>query len=164
LSRKKLISIASGEALEQWTLKVACGVFYSKVATQERQRIADDHVIDEYLIGEGLFAKRWHPNCGLYMRAALGQSVLGVNAISLAPATAVWENEKRYLGIRLSLIGLEFAVLFDPRGVNPAQLASEGWCFRPSDVSFRSRQRTHWLILTWPAGTPGRVIELTMTG
>jgi len=163
LSRKTLISTISGEALEQWILKVACGLFYSKIASQERQQIARDHAVEESIIAEGLFSKRWHRNCGLYMRAAIGQLVPGVNAISLAPATAVYENEKRYVGIRVSLIGLEFAVVFDPRGVNPSQLASEGWHFRPTDVSFRSGLRRHWLILTWPAGVPGRVIEMTMT-
>lgn len=163
LSRKKVISVVSGEALEQWILKVACGLFFSKIASHERRQIANDHAIDDRIIAEGLFSKRWHRNCGLYMRAAIGQLVPGVNAISMAPATAIYENEKRYVGVRVTIIGLEFGVIFDPRGVNPAQLASEGWHFRPSDVSFRSRQRTHWLILTWPAGTPGRVIEMTMT-
>ena len=163
LSRKRLISIVSGEALEQWILKVACGLFFSKIASHERRQIANDYVIDDRIILEGLFSKRWYPNCGLYMRAATGQLVPGVNAVSVAPATAIYENEKRYVGIRVCMIGLEFAVVFDPRGVNPAQLASEGWHFRPTDLSFRSRQRTHWLILTWPPGVPGRVIELTMT-
>jgi hypothetical protein len=59
----------------------------------------------------------------------------------MAPATSV--NEKRYVGIRVWIIGLASAVIFDPRGANTTQLAAEGWYFRPTDVSFRSRQRTH---------------------
>jgi hypothetical protein len=124
-----------------------------------QRRVRQHH--EDSIIAEALFSKRWFPNCGLYMRAAIGQRVPGVNAISVATATSV--NEKRYIGIRVDIIGLEFAVIFDPRGANPTQLASEGWHFRPTDVSFRSRQRTHWLILTWPAGVPGRVIEMTMS-
>jgi hypothetical protein len=132
-SRKRLASIVSGEALEQWILKVACGLFYSKIAFYDRQQIANDHAIENSIIAEGLFSKRWFPNCGLYMRAAIGQRVAGVNAISMAPATSV--SEKRYVGVRVNIIGLEFAVIFDPRGANPTQLASEGWRFRPTDVS-----------------------------
>jgi hypothetical protein len=116
------------------------------------------HAIEDSIIAEGLFSKRWFPN--LYMRAAIGQRVPGINEISMAPAISV--TEKRFVGIRVDIIGLEFAVVFDPRGANPIQLASEGWHFRPTDVSFRSRQRTHWLILTWPAGVQSRVIEMTM--
>jgi hypothetical protein len=48
----------------------------------------------------------------------------------------------------MEIIGLEFAVIFDPRGASTTQLAAEGWHFRPTDVSFRSKLRTHWLILT----------------
>jgi hypothetical protein len=80
------------------------------------------------------------------MRAAIGQRVTGVNAISMAPLTAL-TPEKRYLGIRVSIIGLEFAVVFDPRH-DAVTLAAEGWYLRPTDVSFRSKLRSHWLILT----------------
>jgi hypothetical protein len=163
LSRKTTISIVSGEALEQWILKVACGLFYAKIASRDRHQIAKDHLVEDSIIAEGLFSKRWHRDCGLYMRAAVGQLVPGVNTISLVPATATLGDEKRYVGVRVSMIGLEFAVLFDPRGLYPDQLAAEGWYLRPSDVSFRSQQRRHWLILTWPPGTPGRVIEMVMT-
>lgn len=158
VSRKRLISIVSGEALEQWILKVACGLFYSKIASHNGLRIAIDHAIEDAVIAEGLFSKRWFSNCGLYMRVAIGQRVTGINAISMAPLIAL-TPEKRYLGIRVSIIGLEFAVIFDPRH-DAATLAAEGWRLRPTDVSFRSKPRTHWLILTWPAGVPSRVIEL----
>lgn len=163
LSRKTTISIVSGEGLELWILKVACGLFYAKIASRDRHQIAKDHLVDDSIITEGFFSKRWHRNCGLYMRAAAGQLVRGVNTISLIPATATLGNVKRYVGVRVSMIGLEFAVLFDPRGLYPEQLAADGWYLRPTDVCFRSQQRRHWLILTWPAGTPGRVIEMVMT-
>jgi hypothetical protein len=161
LSRKRLISIVSGEALELWVLKIACGLFYSKIASQNRQQIANNHAIEDSIIAEGLFSKRWFPHCGLYMRAGLGQRVAGIDAISMAPATS--PHEKRYVGIMVTIIGLDFAVFFDPRGANTTQLASEGLHFRPTDVSFRGKLRTHWLILTWPAGVPSRVIEMTIT-
>lgn len=159
LSRKTLVSIVSGEALEMWILKIACGLFYSKIASQNRQ-ILSDHAINDSIIAEGFFSQRWRPRCGLYMRAAPRHLIPGVNQISMAPATLV--NEKRYCGIRVWIIGLEFAVIFDPRGASLEQLAAEGWCFRPTDLSFRTNQRTHWLVLTWPAGVPCRVIEMRM--
>jgi hypothetical protein len=161
LSRKRQMSIVSGEGLELWMLKIACGLFYSKIASQQRQQIAQDHAIDDSMIAEALFSKEWYRHCGLYMRAPRGHRVLGVNAISMTPVTAI--NEKRYVGVEVRVIGLEFAVIFDPRGASPDQLASEGWRLRPTDVSFRTKQRTHWLLLTWPAGVPSSVIEMTMT-
>jgi hypothetical protein len=154
------VSIVSGEALELWVLKVACGLFYSKLASHERRQIAQDHCVEDSIISEALFSKRWFRHCGLYMRAEKGQRIAGVNAFSMAPATLV--NEKRYVGVRVWIIGLEFAVMFDPR-TNASQLAAEGWRFRPTDISFRGKQRTHWLILTWPAGVPSRVIEMTFS-
>ena len=161
LSRKRLVSIVSGEALELWVLKIACGLFYSRLASHERRQIAQDHCVEDSIIAEALFSKRWFSHCGLYMRAAMGQRIAGVNAISMAPATLV--TERRYVGVRVWIIGLEFAVMFDPRGTNATQLAAEGWHFRPTDISFRSKQRTHWLILTLPAGVPSRVIEMVAT-
>ena len=65
LSRKRSISIVSGDALELWILKMACGLFYSKIASHDRQQIAHDH-------------------------------------------------KKLYVGIRVWIIGLEFAVIFRP--------------------------------------------------
>jgi hypothetical protein len=162
LSRKRSISIVSGEALELWILKMACGLFYSKIASLDRRQIARDYKIEDRIIVEALFSKRWFPNCGLYMRAAVGQRVLGANEFAMAPAIAPL-SEKLYVGIRIWIIGLEFAVIFDPRGADIEKLTAEGWRLRPTDVSFRSKLRTHWLILTWPAGVPSRVIEMTIT-
>jgi hypothetical protein len=65
LSRKRLISIASGEALELWILKIACGLFYSNTASHDCQLLAKDHAIEDAIIAEALFSKRWFPNCGL---------------------------------------------------------------------------------------------------
>jgi hypothetical protein len=162
LSRRRLLSIVSGEALELWILKIACGLFYSKIASHDRRQIAHDHKIEGSIIAEALFSKRWFPNCGLYMRAPVGQGMPRANEIAMAPAVAPL-SEKLYVGIRVWIIGLEFAVIFDPRGADTAQLTAEGWCLRPTDVSFRSKLRTHWLILTWPAGVASRVIEMTTT-
>jgi hypothetical protein len=161
LSRKRLVSIVSGEALELWVLKIACGLIYSNLASHKRRQIVQDHCVEDSIIAEALFSKRWFSHCGLYMRAAMGQRIAGVNTISMAPATLI--DEKRYVGVRVWIIGLEFAVIFDPRGASPTQLAAEGWHFRPTDVSFRSKQGTHWLILTWPAGVPSCVIEMMAT-
>jgi hypothetical protein len=158
LSRRLRVSIVSGEALELWILKIACGLFYSKIAAQNRERIVADHAVETAIITEALFSKRWYQNCGLYMRATEGQVVPGVNAISMAPATLV--NEKRYVGLRVWIIGLEFAVIFDPRGVGPT-LIEEGWCLRPTNLRFNGKLRNHCLVLTWPAGVPSCVIQMT---
>jgi hypothetical protein len=39
--------IASGEALELWTIKLLCGLFFSKIAaTTDRQRLIEDHFLN----------------------------------------------------------------------------------------------------------------------
>jgi hypothetical protein len=65
LSRKPLVSIVSGEALELWILKIACGIFYSKVASQNRLQILGDHTVDRSIIAEAFFSRRWYRHCGL---------------------------------------------------------------------------------------------------
>src|ERR1051326_2721329 len=48
LSRKPILSIISGETLELWVLKLACGLFYSKIAASAGGRqLYTDHVVDD---------------------------------------------------------------------------------------------------------------------
>jgi hypothetical protein len=159
LSTKRTSTIISGETLELWFLKLACGLFYSKIASSDRHQLYKDHLVDDNIIAQAMFSKRWYPHCGLYLRGHIG-SKIGDNAISVAPATAT--NEKRYVGVHITIMGLELSVVFDPRGANPNQFGPEGWRFRPTDVIFRIGRRTNWMILTWPSDNERRAVDMRL--
>jgi hypothetical protein len=75
LSRKHSFVLMSGEALELWMLKLACGLFYSKNSTADGTRLIDRHQVNEELVREALFLGQWREECGLYLRPPQGVSV-----------------------------------------------------------------------------------------
>jgi hypothetical protein len=54
LSRKHSFVLMSGEALELWMLKLACGLFYSKNAAADGARLIDQHQVNEEFVQEAL--------------------------------------------------------------------------------------------------------------
>jgi hypothetical protein len=56
-----------GPALELWALKAACGTYYSKNASIQRQRQVLYHRLDEIVIADAFFKNRWHRDYGLYI-------------------------------------------------------------------------------------------------
>ena len=66
--------IASGEALELWTIKILCGLFFSKIAaTTDRQRLIEDHFLNVETFDRAI---RGHPlpeHCGMWFRPNIGQ-------------------------------------------------------------------------------------------
>jgi hypothetical protein len=160
LSRKHSLVLMSGEALELWMLKAACGLFYSKNAARDGgMRLIDDHTIEDRLAFDALLCGVWLPRCGLYIRAPKGHPVPVQNSVSIAPLIA--ENEQRVVGAYLIVRGLEFAVIFDPTGGNFDTFANAGWLRRPTELVFVSGRRAHSIGLTWLPGTPERSITLT---
>jgi len=158
LSRKRSSILLSGETLELWMLKVACGLFYSKIAAANRARLIDDHTFDEELVRRALLRGEWANGCGLYMKSQQGLRIAGANAIAMSPLTAL--IGKRVVGAGVTVTGLEFEVVFDPVGVNSEQLAREGWGYRPTELYFAIQTRAHSIMLTWPPGTRPRSIRM----
>jgi len=68
LSRKQSMVLLSGEALELWMLKVACGLFYSRNAAKSGARLIDDHLIDEQSVLDAFFRNKWKDGCGVFMK------------------------------------------------------------------------------------------------
>jgi hypothetical protein len=151
-SRKNNLTLVSGEALELWTLKLACGLFYSKNASNNGARLIDDHAIDEKLLAEAFFQGKWGEGCGLYMQTTMGLMLPLTNTIAMRPFSNA--TPKRYVGVEVTIMGLKFNLVFDPAGVNPAFLTSQGWRRRPSELVFRVERRAYTLLLTWAPGTP----------
>lgn len=158
LSFKRSLVIISGEALELWMLKLACGLFYSKNAAIGGTRLIDDHEIDERLVEEAFLRDRWQRGCGLYMKAPQGHRIPLMDAVSMAPLTAAGTH--RVVGASIVMTGLEFELLFDPIGVNPETFSAERWAHRPSELRFEIERRAHSIALTWAPGTPPRLINM----
>jgi hypothetical protein len=158
LSLKHSFVIMSGETLELWMLKLACGLFYSKNAAQGGAPLIDDHTVNKALVEEALLRGRWHGQCGLYMKAPQGLRVPVINAVSMAPLTAL--TEPRVVGASVIITGLEFELIFDPIGISMEALSAEGWVHRPSELLFGIETRAHSIELTWVPGTPPKSIRM----
>jgi hypothetical protein len=50
ISRKREVTLISGEALELWMLKAACGFFFSKNAAKDGARLIDDHLLNQEVV------------------------------------------------------------------------------------------------------------------
>ena len=158
LSRKGSLRLFSGEALELWMLKTACGLFHSRMAARAGVGLADDHVINQELVEAALLRHSWQPDCGLYFRAIRGHRFVVSSSVAMAPLSVLSEN--RVVGVGLTLAGLEFHLVFDPIGVNPTQLTKEGWLRRPTELHFQFRRGSHSIGLTWPPGSPVRSVRI----
>jgi hypothetical protein len=155
LSRRKKAHLFSGEAIELWVLKVTCGVCLG-FASIDGVKLKTDHVFDFEKITNAFYRRVWDAGGGLYLNAQLGATVLGQNRISIAPLTV--SGEKRIVGARVWLFGLEFALLFDVKGIASPR---GGYVHRPSTLEFKGGRRSHFVVLTWPRSTPIRNIQLT---
>jgi hypothetical protein len=142
----------SGEALELWMLKLACGLFYSKNAAAGGARLIDQHEVNDELVQGALLLSRWREGCGLYLRPPQGFRIPDPHTISMAPLIAL--NEDRLVGSALSLTGLEFELIFNPIGASRQDLAQVGWIHRPTELRFEIGTRAHSIALTWPPETP----------
>lgn len=158
ISRRREVTLISGEALELWMLKAACGFFFSKNAAKDGARLIDDHVLDQKLVIACFFRNHWARGCGLYIRASQGHAFDVNSSVAFAPLTASGDKQ---VGAALFLLGLEFMILFDPIAVDSGRLLRDGWFHRPSELLFEAGRRSYAVLLTWEPGTPSRSIQMT---
>jgi hypothetical protein len=158
LSRKHSFILMSGEALELWMLKLACGLFYSKIAAADGARLIDQHKVNEEFVHEALFLGQWREGSGLYLRPPQGFRIPDPHTISMAPLIAL--DEHRLIGLALALTGLEFELIFNPIGASRQDLSRTGWIHRPTELRFEIGTRAHSIALTWPPGTPPNLVRI----
>lgn len=158
LSRKHSFVIMSGEALELWMLKLACGLFYSKNATADGARLIEQHKVNEEFVREAFLLGRWREGCGLYLRPPQGFRTPDPHTISMAPLIAL--NENRVVGSAFARTGLEFELIFDPIGASRQELSQAGWIFRPTELRFEIGTQAHSVALTWPPETPPNLLRI----
>jgi hypothetical protein len=93
LSRKPIFHLVSGDALELWMLKVACGLYFA-VGSKDDVKVAKKHTIDLQKVRRAFFECEWEARAGLYFRATslsqrrgtLGSARLFMKTISVLPA------------------------------------------------------------------------------
>jgi hypothetical protein len=156
LSRKRSVYLISGETLELWMLKAACGFFYSRNASSGGVRLIDSYALNDDF-AHLAFGGIWATGCGLYIPANIGSVITAENAVRAAPLTVV--EEKRVVGCRLIVAGIEFDLIFDPLGANMEDLSQGGWVHRPSELLFSNGDRTHSIALTWLPGTATKSVR-----
>jgi hypothetical protein len=155
LSRKPSFYLVSGDAIELWMLKVACGLYFA-VGAKDGTQLARTHTIDITKVRRAFFEKAWDFRGGLYFRGHTGSIVNVSPDLGMAPLTL--DSERRFGGAVISLHGFTLEVLFDTTKVNAGPWTS--LVRRPTELVLKNGKRQHHIILTWPPGTPEASVVL----
>jgi len=140
--------IASGEALELWTLKTLYGIYFAKIAaTESRQRLIESHEINLELLDRAIQRDPLPENCGMWVRPPTMGKI--PSYVQVAPLTFASVAEQRIVGIRARVFLIEVDTIIDPVGVGFVDRANKRHCFRPWLLKFSNNWRTHRLLLTW---------------
>jgi hypothetical protein len=156
LSRKSTAYLFSGIALEMWMVKVACGLYFGRIAGSSEQRMADSHAVNSAAAIAALTRGQFAPRAGMYLRAFVNDENGSGSFVQLAPISVDEDQAHRFVGLRTSLRGHEFDALFDVRGL---KLPAQGCVYRPAELIFTNEQRRHYVTLSWPTGTT--IVSLT---
>jgi hypothetical protein len=153
LSRKPIFHLVSGDALELWMLKVACGLYFA-IGSKDGVKLAEKYTIDLQKVRRAFFERKWEAQAGLYFRAS---SLITAGNVEFS--RLMHENDKRFAGATVSLRGLRLDLVFDTTNINAGAWAR--WVRRPSEFVLQRKQRRHSIILTWPPGTPEASVQLS---
>ena len=159
LSRKPILHLAGGEALELWMLKVACGHYFG-IGAKDGVRLNQKYEIDLAKIEKALFEREWDHRGGLYFKGGVGDRLTIANRISVS--ALLDEQRKQMAGVRTALLGLELDLLFETANTNPGEWA--GLVRHPTELVWRRGHRQHSIILTWLIGTPERSVVMEEHG
>jgi hypothetical protein len=161
LSQKGSVHIFSGNMLEMWMVKVACGLFYGRIASDNAGRLHRTHVIDDQRAANALTSGAFDRGAGMYFKGAEQDIVAPKNEFAVGPLSVV--GESRFVGSVLFIRGFEFGILFD-NPFNKQLRQSSGFTHRPSEFISENRIRAHSVLLTWPADVPPRSIHMAQVG
>ena len=156
LSGRGNMHLFSGPTLEMWMVKVACGIFYSRIGRDGGERLIDEHEFDERLAVDALAQGRFEKGAGMYVRGGLGQILTADHSLSVGPI--LHSDEKRVVGALLVLRGRQFVVLFDPK--RASTFSEESWMYRPSELVASNDRRAHIIRLTWPRDVPFKTFKV----
>jgi hypothetical protein len=155
LSRKPQIHLISGQTLELWMLKLACGIFFGG-GSVDRQKITENHNIDLAKIHNAFFKGEWDPLGGLYQRVKIGEPFAVNDTVQAGPLV---NSERMYMvGALTTLSGMQLECVFDTFGL-PGD-PGPTYVRRPSELIWHGGARLHALMLSWPIGTPLKKITI----
>jgi hypothetical protein len=153
VSRKPILHLVDGAALELWMVKVACGLYYS-VAAKDGVKLSKTHSINLEKVRRALFQRDWDARAGLYFLASPGTDVTLQDNIGMAPITT--DNDRIFVGAKVLLLGFSMDALFDD--IKTIPFPWPGFVRRPSEFVLRKNKRQHSIFLTWPPSTPEECI------
>ncbi|MGJ4899434.1 hypothetical protein ACQR2B_31060 [Bradyrhizobium oligotrophicum] len=154
-SRRELF-LASGTTVELWMLKVACGLYFSRIGSSNREIISDTHTIDMGKVIDA-FDGKWEDRAGLYFNGDTGKILQTAFHVQVAPLT----DGERMGGVRVSLLGFECDLIFDTTGTRDGIWA--GIVYRPHELAFEIEHgRKKHVLLSWPKGHKGKTIKFAM--
>jgi hypothetical protein len=152
--RKLLLDLVSGSAIEQWMLKVACGLYFS-VAAKGTNKISYTHSIDLEKVEKALFENVWDDRGGMYFNGHTGSILTMGQDVSFTSLSD--DHAQRFAGSRINLLGFEIDLLFDTTGADPRPWTA--LTRRPTELIFASPERKHHLLLSWSRGTPDSTLK-----
>ena len=158
-SKRPDLSLASGTALELWMLKVACGIYFARIAADNQNRISDTHSIDMKKVVDALFRGKWDERAGLYFNGATGTRLTTAFHVQASPLT---DNVTMMMGgVRVSLLGFECDLFFDTSGTDPGPW--RGIIYRPNELAFdRGSGPKKFILLSWPKSVPESTIQFRL--
>jgi len=136
--------IASGEAIELWTIKTLCGLFFSKIASKDGERLLTDHSLDIGIFDRAIRGMPLPDHCGMWFRSSVGKVE---HYVAYAPLSST--VDKMVIGIRAKLFFIEVDTFVRSTDLK-FTLQQKQQLFRPWLLQFSNRWRTHNLLLTWP--------------
>ena len=155
LSRKPIFHLVSGDSLELWMLKIACGHYFG-IGAKDGVRLDQEFEIDLTKVEKVFFEREWDSRCGLYFKGGIGDIIDIDNRVSVS--ALLNEQTKRMAGIRVGLLGLVLELLFEAENTKSGEWTELDK--HPTELVWRRGRRQHSIILTWPIGTPERSITL----
>jgi hypothetical protein len=155
LSRKPIFHLVSGDALELWMLKIACGLYFA-IGSKDGVKLADKYTIDLKKVRRAFFECEWEARAGLYFRGAIGSLITLAQNVAVSPL--VMDHDLRFGGATVSLLGFTLELIFDTTNTNAGPWA--GIIRRPTELLLKRKQRRHSIILTWPPGTPEMSVQM----
>jgi hypothetical protein len=138
-------------------LKVACGIYFSRIAAKDTIRIAETHGVDLTKIADAFFLRKWEPRAGLYFNGHTGSVMTTERNIQISPLSD--DSSNSFSGVRIGMLGLQFDLLFETAGARPGPW--NAITRRPTELIFENKEREQTIILTWPMGTPASPVRFS---
>jgi hypothetical protein len=149
--------MVSGEALELWLLKTACGWFFSSAAAAQGEALSKTHSMDMEKVRRALFDGVWDGYAGLYYNGTTGTVLTAGGGLKVAPLS----KDNVFAALRVDFQGFEFELIFDTSIAGPGEWGAI--TRRPTELVLERDGRDQRLVLTWPKGVPEKSVVFSDT-